>query len=80
MADFRTRRIRLKPPLKPLKKVKDGLIFGAKALSKTNKKQWSYALGFLSILIALLIVIKVSTGIYSFIRDGLNRYNNDRKP
>jgi LCP family protein required for cell wall assembly len=69
MADFRTRRIRLKPPLKPFKKLKDGLIFCLSALSKTNKKQWSYALGFLSILIAIFIVIKVSVGIYAFIRD-----------
>lgn len=69
MADFRTRRIRLKPPLKPFQKLKDGLIFCVRALSKTNKKQWSYALGALSIFIALLIVVKVSTGIYNFVRN-----------
>jgi LCP family protein required for cell wall assembly len=69
MAEFRTRRIRQKPPLKPLKKLKNGLVKCGTVLSSTTKKQRSYFLGSILILIAVLIVVKVTTGIYHFIRD-----------
>jgi len=69
MADFRTRRIRQRPPLKLFKNIKDGLLKAITALSKLNKKQWSYVLGVLSIFIAVVIVVKVSVGIYNAIQD-----------
>jgi len=69
MANFRTRRIRQKPPLKPLKIVKNGLLECTRCFSKMNKKHLSYLLGTALILVAVLIVIKVTTGIYHSIRD-----------
>lgn len=69
MADFRTRRIRHKPPLRPFKKIKSGLTGIFQFLKTLNKKQLSYLFGTALILMAILIVIKVTTGIYHAIQN-----------
>ncbi len=69
MTDFRTRRIRTKPPLKPFKKIKDSLLNCGRLVTGTTKKQRSYALGFVSVMIAAFIVVKVTMGFYSTVKD-----------
>ena len=69
MAYFHTRKIRKNPPLKPLKKIKDGLIHGIKFAFSNSKKQRSYILGFILIVAGAFVVFKVTAGIYKAISD-----------
>lgn len=69
MASFRTRKIRQKPPLKPFKKAKKCLKSMLQSVGKMSKKQASYLLGSVLILIAFYIVIKVTSGLYHVIRN-----------
>lgn len=69
MSEFRTRRIRQKPPLKPFKKIKSGFAHSVKACSCVNKKQKSYFLGSILVLLSVFIVLKVTMGIFNTIKD-----------
>ncbi len=69
MTDFRTRRIRTKPPLRPFKKLKDSLLNCGRIVTGTTKKQRSYALGSISVVVAAFIVVKVTMGFYTTIKD-----------
>lgn len=69
MASFRTRKIRQKPPLKPFKKIKGGLVTGAKLASGLNKKHGSYFVAALLLLVGATIVFKVTAGLYNVIKE-----------
>lgn len=69
MAHFRTRKIRQKQTLHPFKKLKNSLISGSHIFTRMNKRQWSYIVGSFLILIAVVIVVNVTTAVYSAIRN-----------
>lgn len=69
MNAFCTRKIRNKPRLQLFKKIKACISRFLQILSGINKKQKSYFLGFILIILALFIVIKVITGIFNIISD-----------
>ena len=64
MNAFRTRQIRKKSPLQLFKILKKGLCKCTELFSGTSKKHVSYFFGFISIIIAVFIIFKVTTGIY----------------
>ena len=69
MNAFRTRQIRKRSPIQILKILKNILYKCGSLFSGTSKKHVSYLLGFVSILIAIIIVFKVTTGIYYVINN-----------
>ncbi len=69
MSHFRTRKIRQKPTLQPLKKIKNSLSSSSNIITRMNKKQWSYIIGSFLILMASVIVIRVTTAAYNAIQN-----------
>lgn len=69
MASFRTRKIRQKPPRKPLKKIKEGVVKGVRMITGISKRQRSYVLGGVLVFMASLIVYNVTMGIFKAIRN-----------
>jgi LCP family protein required for cell wall assembly len=66
---FKTRQIRKRPPLRPIKKLKtaSGMAYGY--LSKTTPKQRSYIWGAFLVIVGIFIVLKVMTAAYNFVAD-----------
>lgn len=64
---FKTRKIRKRPPVKPLKKLKKASGLAYEYLSKTTPKQRSYIWGAVLVILAIFIVSKVMMAAYNFI-------------
>jgi LCP family protein required for cell wall assembly len=66
---FRTRPIRKRSPLKLFRRIKSGLLWLGQLMRKTSGKQRSYAVGFVLVVIATIIVTKVMASAYYAIKN-----------
>jgi len=64
---FKTRKIRKKPPFRPLKKLKKFFSWLISALRKITRRQRSYALGAILITLGIVVVVRVTFGAYRLI-------------
>jgi len=69
MGAFQTRKIRRKPPLQVIKKVKGGLTRILSRFQKVGRPKVSYLIGFILVLLGVAVVFKVTFGLYAWIRD-----------